>query len=182
MQIRKAMREAEQRDLLTGIVEMDETFIGGKPRKGDPENIHLRGMGTKKTPVVGMVERGGKIKAKVIKKSDLTNQKLSMIVRRNIDTSNAVLVTDEWPGYSRIKYFMAHETINHSETYVSGDIHTNNIESFWALLKRGLIGQFHKVSLKHLHRYIDEFCYRHNQRKNPFVFDLTISKGLGVSL
>ena len=75
---------------------------------------------------------------------------------------------------------MAHETICHRECYAIGDIHTNNIESFWALLKRGIVGQFHKVSAKHLHRYLDEFSYRFNHRKHPDLFGLTIAKGLGV--
>ena len=143
MQIRKAMREPEQRELLTGVVEMDETYIGGKARKGNSGNTKLRGKGTKKVPVVGMVERDVKVKAKVVKKKDLTKFKLSALVRRNVDTTNAILITDQYSGYVGIKTFMAHETINHSEWYVNGDVHTNNIVSFWALLKRGLVGQFH---------------------------------------
>lgn len=182
MQIRKAMCERWQRDLLTGIVEVDEVFVGGKAPKGNPDNKKLRGMGTKKTPVVGMIERGGKVKAKVVKKSDLTKNKLSALVRRNVDITNTILITDESRGYLGIKNFMAHETINHGRWYVNGDIHTNNIESFWALLKRGIVGQFHKVSLMHLPKYIDEFCYRFNNRKNDFLFERTISKGLGVIL
>ena len=75
---------------------------------------------------------------------------------------------------------MPHRTINHQLWYVDGDIHTNGIESFWALLKRGIVGQYHKVSVKHLSKYLDEFCYRFNGRKNPELFNQTISRALGV--
>ncbi len=180
MQIRKAMHQAEQRNLLQGIVEMDETYIGGKPRKGNGEPSK-RGRGTKKTTVVGMVERGGDVKAQVVKKGCLTSRHLSMLVRRNVDIGNATLVTDEFTGYVGVSRFMQHKTINHQVWYVDGDIHTNTIESFWSLLKRGIIGQFHKVSLKHLPRYIDEFCYRFNHRKDGNLFGQTLARGLGVT-
>jgi len=97
-----------------------------------------------------MTERGGKVKAKVAKKGDLTANKLSALVRRNVNTSNTILMTDVYKGYLRISNFMEHRTINHQQWYVDGDIHTNRIESFWAILKRGIIGQYHKVSLHQL--------------------------------
>ena len=181
MQIRDAMAETEQRDLLKGVVEMDETYVGGKPRKGGGSGgePRKRGRGTKKVPVVGMVERGGRVKAEVARGS-LKAKRLSMLVRRHVDVSNAILVTDEYGGYIGIKKFMPHQTINHQVWYVDGDIHTNTIESFWALLKRGIVGQYHKVSLKHLPRYINEFSYRYNHRKTEGVFDLTIARAVGV--
>lgn len=180
MKIREAMYQKWQRDLLTGIVEMDETFIGGKPRKGQDNDIK-RGRGSeKKTPVVGMIERGGDVKAKPMKRDKLNNKSLSTLVRENIDRKKSTLITDEYRGYMAMKNIIDHKVINHSMWYVNGDIHTNSIESFWALLKRGIIGQFHKVSFKHLPKYIDEFCYRFNHRNNDFIFDLTISKGLKV--
>lgn len=77
---------------------------------------------------------------------------------------------------------MPHKTINHQVWYVDGDTHTNTIEGFWALLKRGVVGQYHKVSLRHLNSYIDEFCYRYNNRKNSNIFDYTVSRALGVAL
>jgi hypothetical protein len=171
---------------------MDETYVGGKPRKGGPRRRDIRKPDKPRTgfkkdddrkiPVVGMVERDGKVTAHVVKKNKLNGVKISSLIRRHINTKETILVTDEWRGYSKVKLFMAHETINHSELYVCGDIHTNNIESFWALLKRGIVGQFHKVSVRYLHRYISEFCYRHNNRKNENVFELTIARGLGVSV
>jgi transposase-like protein len=186
MQIRKAMTERGQRELLSGIVEMDETYIGGKPRKGnigssgqDGGNKSRRGRGTKKTPVVGMIERGGSVSAHVVKKDGLRAKALSALVRRNVDTENAILLTDEYKGYLGIQHFMEHRTVNHQEWYVAEDgTHTNSIESFWALLKRGIVGQYHKVSLRHLPRYIDEFSYRFNHRNNKDVFDLTVARAV----
>lgn len=180
MQIRRAMNEREQRELLTGVVECDEVYVGGKPRRHDPENPNKRGRGTKKVPVVGMIERGGKVKAEVMKKRDLSSKTLSKLVRRNVDIDNATLITDEYRGYFGIKHFMPHKTINHSVWYIDGDVHTNNIESFWAILQRGIIGQYHKVSLRYLPKYIDEFCFRFNNRKNVSVFDLTLQRALGA--
>ncbi len=187
MQIRQAMSEREHRELLTGIVEMDETYVGGKPRPGNKGSRGggrgPRGRGnSSKVPVVGMVERGGRIKAQAMRFQRLTSKQLSALVRRHVDTENATLITDEYRGYLYIKSFMPHHTINHSVCYVDGDVHTNNVESFWALLKRGIIGQYHKVSRKHLPRYIDEFSYRFNHRKTLDVFDRTIARAVGVSV
>ena len=179
MKIREAMLDKGQRDLLTGIVEMDETFIGGKPRKGTSRDIK-RGRGTSKTPVVGMVERGGNIVAKAVKRGDLTYRKLSMLVRENVDVDNALLVTDEYRGYLGISRILPHETVNHQVWYVDGLYHTNSVESFWALLKRGIVGQYHKVSVRHLPKYITEFCFRHNNRDIDNLFEVTVGKGLGV--
>jgi transposase-like protein len=170
MRIRRAMRE--DYELLNGIVEMDETYVGGKGHGGK------RGRGTSKTPVVGMVERGGKIKAKPVKKVDAKT--LSSLVREKVDTQQATIMTDEFKGYLRLSSFVNHQTVNHQEWYVNGDIHTNTIEGFWSLLKRGIIGQYHKVSVSHLHQYIDEFCYRYNNRETPDLFGETINRALEV--
>jgi transposase-like protein len=181
MQIRKAMTQKWQRDLLSGIVEMDETYLGGKPRKfSDPEGENKRGRGTKRPAVVGMVEREGNVIAKPFKKGSLDSKNLSMFVREHVDIKNTTLMTDEYKGYIRLKYFIDHQVIDHTIGYANGTIHTNTIESFWALLKRGLVGQFHKVSIKYLPKYVDEFCYRFNNRNNDNSFELTIAKGLGV--
>lgn len=179
MRIRNAMTESTQRELLHGIVEMDETYIGGKPRKGNGGNRPKRGRGTSKTPVVGMVERGGDVKAKVVKNRKLDSKTLSALVRANVDTSNAILITDEYRGYLGISRFMHHETVDHQIWYVDGHKHTNTVEGFWALLKRGIVGQYHKVSIRHLHKYIDEFCYRYNHRGQDDLFAQTILRGLG---
>ena len=109
-------------------------------------------------------------------------KRLSALVRRNVDVENAMLITDEFSGYIGIKRFMRHETVNHRIWYVDGYRHTNTIESFWAILKRGIVGQYHKVSLRYLPRYIDEFAYRFNHRNNNGVFDHTIARAVGVMI
>jgi transposase-like protein len=181
MKVRQAMTQQHQRALLTGIVEMDETYIGGKPRKGGGNGEPLkRGRGTKKTPVVGMIERNGSVRAKVMKKEKLNGKNLKALVRNHIDTVNATLITDEYKGYLGIQKIVAHQVTNHTLWYVDGNKHTNNIESFWALLKRGIVGQYHKVSLRYLPKYIDEFCYRHNYRKTDDLFGLTLRRAVEV--
>lgn len=174
MRIRKAM--LDDGALLKGIVEMDETYVGGKPRKGG--GPRKRGRGTKKVPVVGMVERNGNLRAKV--SPVLTSKRLMQLVRRNVSKTDALLITDEFKGYSKANSnVVRHLTINHSVSYADGDVHTNTIEGFWSLLKRGIIGQYHKVSLCYLQKYVDEFAYRYNNRKNENVFDLTIMRAVG---
>ena len=186
MQIRKAMKQAGQRSLLTGIVEMDQTYIGGKPRKGTtgdgPDGRHLRGRGTKKSPVIGAVERQGKVTAKAVAKGQMKGRHMRAFVRQRIDTSKASLITDEYKGYLGMSKALPHAVIEHQKWYVDGAIHTNTIEGFWALLKRGMFGQFHSVSRKHLQRYVDEFCYRYNLRgvNGSQQFAYTIDRGLGV--
>ncbi len=188
MKIREAM--TYQGELLKGIVEMDETYVGGKPRnqakKNDDDNNGggaKRGRGTKKTPVVGAVDRGGKVVTKVInKQSKMDAKTLNRFIRGNVDISETTLMTDEYRGYSSVKKFMEHMQVNHSYEYANGNIHTNTIEGFWALVKRGIVGQYHKVNVKHLHKYLDEFTYRFNNRKtNPSdFFDNTISRAVVV--
>jgi len=178
MRIRKAMTQANERELLLGVVEMDETYIGGEPCKGSGKD-NKRGRGTSKTPVVGMIERGGKVKAEVVKNKKLNNKTLSSLVRKNVDTNNAVLFTDEYKGYIGISNIIEHKTVNHQQYYVDGDVHTNSMESFWALLKRGIVSQFYKVSVGYLPRYIDEFLYRFNNCENEDLFALTITREVG---
>ena len=186
--IRKAM--SDDGSLLSGIIEMDETYVGGKPRKenkkddDDDENNtgSPRGRGTKKTPVVGMVERNGNVKAKSTSKFELKFADFLKLIRKNVNIAESLLVTDEYTGYNKMNSILPHLTINHSKEYAKGDIHTNTIESFWAILKRGIMGQFHWVSKKYLNNYIDEFCYRYNARNNDglVVFERTLRGMLGV--
>mgnify|MGYP003330230137 CR=1 FL=1 len=168
--IRKAMA-SDQAELLKGIVEMDECYIGGKPRKENKKDDDNndgkgspRGRATKKQAVVGAVEREGSVKIEHVSKAMLNNKGLLNFVRKNINIAETLLVTDEYKGYNRMNDKIPHYSVNHSKEYVSGDIHTNTIESFWAILKRGIMGQFHWVSKKHLQRYLAEFEYRYNRR------------------
>lgn len=183
--IRKAM--AHDGSLLRGIVEMDEAYVGGKPRKknnrdDDPKggNKEHCGKGTAKIPVVGMVERGGKVRAGKVAKIELFAEHLEKLIRGNISLNDSVLMTDSYSGYKRMKKILPHKKVNHTKEYARGGVHTNTIESFWALLKRGIIGQFHKVSAKYLDWYIDEFCYRYNLRHMDAgtAFGLTLGRML----
>ncbi len=170
MRIREAMKDDGK--LLTGIVEMDETYIGGKPRKGNNRDDDIdggskstRGRGTKKIAVIGAVERKGRVKAKSVSKSELRAYGLQNLVRGNVDTDKAMLITDEYKGYNGMSGLLPHKTINHQKAYADCMVHTNCIEGFWALLKRGIVGQYHKVSPRYLDNYINEFCFRYNGRK-----------------
>jgi transposase-like protein len=156
--------------------------VGSQTGVWEPGGNIKRGRGSqKKTPVVGMVERDGNIKAKAMKRGTLNAKNLSQLVRENVDLENTTLITDEYKGYVALKHFIDHQVVDHSIWYVNGELHTNTVESFWALLKRGLVGQFHKVSIKYLPKYIDEFCYRFNHRKmTANLFELTVQRGLGV--
>ena len=187
--IRKAMKD--QGDLLCGIVEMDESYIGGKPRKknrkeddnNDDDTGSKRGRGTDKTPVVGVVERRGNVKAQAVNKENLKGKDLRELVRKWVHTGESILVTDEYTAYNRMCELLPHVTINHSREYARGDVHTNTIESFWAIVKRGIVGQFHKVSKKYLNTYLNEFTYRYNARNTDsnVVFDDVLGRMLFLS-
>jgi transposase-like protein len=138
MKIRDAMYEPEQRNLLQGIVEMDETYVGARrPRKTQRQRMEGKnfkgGQGTKKIPVIGIVERYGKVRAKVVKRRPVTHKKLSQLVRDSVDLEKSILVTDESRLYRRMNRLLPHKSVNHSIEYANGWIHTNSIESFWAL-------------------------------------------------
>ncbi|MCH7547226.1 MAG: IS1595 family transposase [Planctomycetes bacterium] len=147
---------------LSGTVEVDEIYIGGKPRyKGQSQ----RGRGTRKQPVIGMVERSGRVRTCVI--PDVTGKTLKDAVQQHVRKASRI-ITDEWPAYRKAVagFDGGHSVVNHSmNEYVRGDVTTNTIESFFAILKRGLIGVYHNVSRKYLQRYLDEFEFRYNTRK-----------------
>jgi len=161
--VRHMMTEGPFAKVLSGDIEVDETYVGGKPRYGTGK--HKTGRGTKKTPVVALVQRDGGVKTRVV---DRVNAKtLHAAILENVDKDSRI-VTDEWPGYRGIgkHYGGRHFFVNHSaKQYVNGPIHTNTVESFFALLKRGVVGSFHHVSRKHLHRYANEFAFRWTNRK-----------------
>ena len=118
-------------------LEADETWVGGRPRKGNrraDDKPHPRGRGTAKTPVIGVVERGGKVKAQVA--DDLTGKGIVRFLKQNMDPHGSVLITDEYRAYRAVRPFMHHATIDHGVAYADGDTHTNTIEDFWSLLKR----------------------------------------------
>jgi transposase-like protein len=149
---------------LTGSVAVDETYVGGKPRKGT--GPHKRGRGTSKQPVLALVERGGSVRARVI--ADISGKTLKGAIRELVDRK-ARIVTDELAAYRGAgKGFKGgHGTVNHTANeYVNrlGDT-TNHVEGFFALLKRSIVGVYHNVSKKHLHRYVAEREFTYNHRK-----------------
>jgi transposase-like protein len=165
--IRDAMGDDEQ-PLLRGIVEVDETYVGGK-RRGVG-----RGSLEGKTMVVGAVQRGGEVRLKV---ADSNNrQTLHGFIRKNVEDGAEAIYTDDWPAYRGIAdRDTRHETVNHeAEEWVRGDVHTNTVEGVWSLFKRGLVGSYHKLSVKHLPAYLDEMEFRFNNRGNPFLFRDTL--------
>jgi transposase-like protein len=169
--IRKAMEDTEG-SLLTGTVEVDETYIGGKY---DPRRKRAR---REKPGVVGLIERGGQVRTMRI-----STPSKAVLVGKILDhtAKDAQIYTDEAIAYKSVKQHRKHDSVNHiSEEWVRGDVHTNTIENHWSLLKRGIIGSFHQVSVKHLDRYLSEFEYRTNNRKHPDLFIKTVARMCGA--
>jgi len=152
---------------LTGVVEVDETFVGGK-NKNRHEKKKIDGAGGRstadKTAVVGLLQRNGKVQTHVV--ADTEKDTLQHIIYSNVH-QDARVITDTYSSYKGLGEVYDHESVKHTEgNYITeGDKHTNNIEGFWSLLKRGIIGIYHYVSPKHLQRYCHEFGYRYNTRK-----------------
>lgn len=145
---------------LNGVVEIDETYIGGKG--GKEENTQGRSLKTKK-PVLGLVERGGRIVA--MKVDNTTKGVLLPIIKENV-SDDVELITDGWRSYSTLGDTYKHTVVKHNKNhYTYGEAHTNTIEGFWSLLKRGIVGIYHSISEKHMNYYINEFNYRYNTRE-----------------
>jgi transposase-like protein len=164
--IRYALRDPIFADRLGeggGTVEVDETYVGGKPRKGT--GPHKRGRGTKKIPVVALVERGGRVRSRSVK--TVTGSTLKQVLEENLHPS-AHLVTDELAAYRAPgASYASHRTVNHgSGEYVRGDAHTNTAEGFFSIFKRGVNGTFHHIGSHYLDQYLAEFDFRYNTRKS----------------
>ena len=134
VRIRSEMASKQSGIKLQGIVEADETYVGGRPRKrnkrdDDDTTGNPRGRATKKTPVIGAVERGGKVVAQVA--SDLTGRGVLQFVKSSVDVAGSVLITDEFRAYRAVRNTISHAVINHSKCYAEGYTHTNTIEGFW---------------------------------------------------
>jgi len=158
--IRYAMGQPSFRAKLKGVVEADETYVGGKGKT----QFRGRATGKTRTAVVSLVKRGGEVRSFPVQR--VTGENLSEIIRKNVDRC-AHLCTDEFASYTSIGHmFAAHGTVNHSAgEYSRGYIHVNTAEGVFAILKRGLTGVYHQVGQHHLHRYLAEFDFRFNSRK-----------------
>jgi transposase-like protein len=175
--IRDAMGDDEQ-PLLRGIVEVDETYFGGRRRHtpgtrlGRPGDTQDRDRN--KAMVVGAVSRGGEVRLKV--KPNAKKTTLHGFVRENVSPDAEAIYTDEWKGYLGLSELgPRHDTVKHSAfEYKRGDVSTNAVENVWSLLKRAVIGSYHQVSVKHLPAYLDEIEWRFNGRDNPFLFRDTL--------
>jgi transposase-like protein len=178
--IRYAMQQPAFQERLQGVVEVDETYIGGKVRRSNkrqtrpldpmkPDPRMQTGRGSDKTPVVALVERGGMVRAE--RMANVTGKELKGAIRRHVDPG-ATIMTDAFGSYRGLdQEYAGHFTVNHLDEFVHGDIHTNKAENFFSILKRGIDGVYHHVSEAHLGRYLDEFTFRYNNRMANGVSD-----------
>jgi transposase len=155
---------------LSGKVEADETYVGGKLREGERRRLKAQGIDTRgptskpRVSVFAAVERGGEVRARVIPNSRA--HVLTQNVRQHVEP-NSTVYTDDWPGYARLCDDYTHHSINHSErVYVDGHIHTQTIEGFFSTFKNGVRGVYHNVSKKWLQGYLNEYAWRYNRRGN----------------
>jgi transposase-like protein len=167
---------------LTGTIEMDETYVGGSDsNRHRNKKIGKRGGGPGlfhggKAGVIGAISRKGNVTAQIIERLDVPT--IARFVRETIADSVTLVATDDSLLYDGVQWgkLRSHQTVDHSKgEYVRGQVHTANIDQFWSLLKRGIMGSFHHVSKKYLPLYVNEFTFRHNHRKDEDMFGLLIA-------
>jgi transposase-like protein len=207
--------ETNQPDQLKGIVEIDETYIGGTPRRFNtnhrgkvrikphhPEldekiqelkkqGVHFKrgkrtlkkydyesktGHGTNNIPVVGIVQRNGDVVAEVMK--GVNFPKLKEMVKYYVEENKSVLISDQAQSYKKMETIIDHLAVNHNRYYSYKGVNTNSIESFWAIIKRGIMGQYHHVSIQHLPDYIAEFVFKYNNRKVDDMFETLVKAAI----
>ena len=177
--IRAEMANKTNPIVLQGIIEADETYIGGKPRKENKKEDRepaKRGRGTSKTAVIGAVERGGQVVAEVAK--GLTGRAILEFIQRVVNVKESELMTDEYHAYNALSSQLKHHVINHQEQYVDGDKHTNTIEGFWSLLKRSWYGQHHHYSVGYTPLYVAERCYVYNCRELDCIWTKFVNESM----
>ena len=174
MRLRASMHDPNFRQLM-GVVEVDESGFGGKDKNRHwDKKQHITGLSGKIT-VIGAIARKGNVVCQIIDNTDAGT--LNRFVRKAVSDKVDLVATDEHRGYDYLRDFgYQHETIAHSQgEYVRGEVHTNNIESFWSLVKRGIMGSFHHVSRKYLPLYLAEFQFRHNNRREADIFGKAVA-------
>src|SRR5260370_4488652 len=184
--IRLAMQDELTGGMLSGEIEVDESFIGGKARNMHVSDKRRKGLkgggGAGKTIVVGMLQRQGKVIASVV--PDRTKATMQPLVRGNVEKGSEVF-SDEHVSNWRMDDEYVHGVVNHLEKYVDGNVHTNGMENFWSLLKRTLGGTYVSVEPFHLFRYVDEQAFRFNNRKpmdDAHRFSYVVRKIVGKRL
>lgn len=185
MRIRKAMRADGK--LLKGIVEIDETYVGGdiinktKRHRIDRHATGKRitGIGDK-TPVMGFIQRSGPVVTQVLDKANL--ETMRPVINKLVDKDSTVITDGFGPYRWMVKEYRQHEVVNHEkDEFVRGHYHTNSIEGFWSLIKRSIIGQYHQISKRYMQSYFDECAFKFNNRKNPLVFNEFMGRALGLT-
>ena len=172
--IRAAMKDGGFSKLM-GEVEVDETFLGGSDKNRHRSKKRGEHGSKGKVAVIGAIARKGNVVCQVIEQTD--RHTLGEFVRKTVCENVSLVATDEYTGYARLKHQFPHKTVNHVKgEYVRGNVHTANLDSFWSLLKRGVMGTFHQVSKGYLPLYLAEFSYRHNNRENADIFGDVIAQ------